>query len=236
VTTTDVLERWAYRAVVRVLGSSPSQGYQPGVLTELVTRCSPMRSLRATLRCGAPVLVARGARLRLHRTASVRGARGSVLMVGVSPMNTRATLVEVAPGGVLEFSGAVTIMSGCYVHVDPGARLTIGSHTFLNADTTLWCAESVTLGEGCAISWNVSISDSDVHTVVRGGRRATSTRPVHIDDHVWLGAGATVLKGVHVGRHGVVGAGSVVRDSVPANSLASGNPARVVADDVSWEL
>jgi acetyltransferase-like isoleucine patch superfamily enzyme len=234
--TAEVLERWAYRAAVRVLGSSPSQGYQVGVLTELVTRCSPVRSLRATLRCGAPVLVARGARLRLHRTSSVRAARGSVLMVGVSPMNTRATLVEVAPRGVLEISGAVTIMSGCYVHVEPDARLTIGSHTFLNADTTLWCAESVTLGEACAISWNVSISDSDVHTVVRAGRRATTTRPVRVDDHVWLGAGVTVLKGAHVGRNSVVGAGSVVREPVPADSLASGNPARVVADDVSWEL
>ena len=230
------LERWAYRAVVRAVGTAPSQGYQPGGLTEILTRCSPWRSLRATRRCGGPVLVARGARLAVDRRATVTMTPGSVLMIGVSPMGSRATLVQLAPGGRLEIDGAVTVMSGCHLHVDGDARLTVGSHTFFNAGTTVWCSGSVTLGHGCAVSWTVTITDSDVHTLVRRGRRVTRTKPVRIGDRVWIGAGATILKGVEIGEGSGVGAGSVVRESLPAGSLAGGDPARVVDDAVDWEL
>lgn len=230
------LERWAYRAVVRVVGSSPSQGYQPGILTEILTRCSPWKSVRATLRCGGPVLVARGARLAVDRRATVTMTPGAVLMLGVSPMASRTTLVQVAPGGRLEIEGAVTVMSGCHVHVDDDARLTLGSHTFFNTGTTVWCSASVTLGQGCAVSWNVTITDSDVHTLVRRGRRVTRTKPVRIGDRVWIGAGATILKGVEIGEGSVVGAAAVVRESLPPHSLGGGDPARVVDDDVDWEL
>jgi UDP-2-acetamido-3-amino-2,3-dideoxy-glucuronate N-acetyltransferase len=44
-----------------------------------------------------------------------------------------------------------------------------------------------------------------------------------------LGANVTVLPGVVVGRRAVVEPGSVVTESVPANAVVSGNPARIVA-------
>jgi acetyltransferase-like isoleucine patch superfamily enzyme len=49
-----------------------------------------------------------------------------------------------------------------------------------------------------------------------------------IEKGCWLGAHVTVLKGVTVGAGSIVGAGSVVTKSVPRNSLAVGNPARVI--------
>ena len=54
------------------------------------------------------------------------------------------------------------------------------------------------------------------------------THPVTIGNNVWICTGAIVLPGVTIGDNSVIGAGSVVTKDIPANSLAVGNPCRVI--------
>ena len=49
-----------------------------------------------------------------------------------------------------------------------------------------------------------------------------------IGNNVWVGGGVTVCPGVTIGDNSVIGAGSVVVHDIPANSIAVGNPARVL--------
>lgn len=49
-----------------------------------------------------------------------------------------------------------------------------------------------------------------------------------IGDNVWLGGNVVVNPGVHIGDNVVIGSGSVVTRDIPANSLAVGNPCKVV--------
>ena len=56
----------------------------------------------------------------------------------------------------------------------------------------------------------------------------TRVSNVTIGDNVFVGAGTIVLPGVTIGSNVVIGAGSVVSQDIPDNSLAMGNPARVV--------
>ena len=51
-----------------------------------------------------------------------------------------------------------------------------------------------------------------------------------VEDNVWIGGGVIILPGVTIGRNSVIGAGSVVTRSVPGNSLAFGNPCKVVKE------
>ncbi|WP_433956069.1 acyltransferase [Janibacter indicus] len=59
-------------------------------------------------------------------------------------------------------------------------------------------------------------------------RQPHVTAPIHVEDDVWVGAGAIVLKGVTIGTGAVVAAGSVVTKSVDEYAIVAGVPARVI--------
>ena len=59
---------------------------------------------------------------------------------------------------------------------------------------------------------------------------AETAKPIHIGNNVWFGGGVKVLPGVTIGDNCVIGAGSVVTHDIPANSLAYGNPCKVVRE------
>lgn len=51
---------------------------------------------------------------------------------------------------------------------------------------------------------------------------------VKIEDNVFIGASSIVLPGVTIGKNSIIGAGSVVTKDIPENSIAVGNPAKVI--------
>ena len=56
------------------------------------------------------------------------------------------------------------------------------------------------------------------------------SKPIHIEDYVWLGGNVTVLPGVTIGAGAVIGAGSVVVKDIPPRVVAAGNPCRVIRE------
>ncbi len=67
------------------------------------------------------------------------------------------------------------------------------------------------------------------------GARRSYRAPIHIGDNVFIGWGSIVLPGVTIGSNVVIGAGSVVSKNIPDNSVAVGNPARVIKDIGSYK-
>lgn len=54
--------------------------------------------------------------------------------------------------------------------------------------------------------------------------RKVITKPVVIEDNVWITANVTILSGVRIGKNSVIGAGSVVTKDIPPDVFAAGNP------------
>jgi maltose O-acetyltransferase len=55
-----------------------------------------------------------------------------------------------------------------------------------------------------------------------------SAKPVTIGNNVWIGGGAIICPGVSIGDNCTIGAGSVVTKDIPSNSIAVGNPCKVI--------
>ncbi|MDE6204196.1 MAG: sugar O-acetyltransferase [Lachnospiraceae bacterium] len=99
-------------------------------------------------------------------------------------------------------------------------RITIGDNVLIASNVQLYtAAHPVELSERLSPGWNSEMDEYFCRTYAR---------PIKIGNGCWLGGGVIVLPGVTIGDGSVIGAGSVVTKDVPENSLAAGNPCRVI--------
>ncbi|MBZ4189100.1 sugar O-acetyltransferase [Niabella beijingensis] len=112
---------------------------------------------------------------------------------------------------------------------DYGINIVIGDNVFFNFNCTILDTMLVTIGDHCMFGPAVQIY-TPLHPMKAAERNSGReyAQPVVIGNNVWVGGNATILPGVHIGDNCVIGAGSVVTRSIPANSFAAGNPARVI--------
>ncbi len=115
----------------------------------------------------------------------------------------------------------------CELVADPGGIIEIGNRVFINYGVSISAHKLVKIGNRCQIGNYTLIMDNDYH---QAGDKTTlgESKPIILEDDVWLGARVIVLKGVTIGQGAVIGAGSVVTRSIPPRSVAVGQPAKVV--------
>ena len=92
---------------------------------------------------------------------------------------------------------------------------------------------SISIGRRCLIAANCQIFDGSGHDlsfddISNRINTKGNTKPIVIEDDVWIGANSIILPGVRVGRGSIIGAGSVVTKEIPSMVHAAGNPARVI--------
>ncbi len=95
---------------------------------------------------------------------------------------------------------------GCYI--DP-------THCFL-----------IEIGDHVTMSIRVVLLAHDASTKKILGY--TKIGQIHIGNNVFIGANTTVLPNVRIGDNCIIGANSIVTKNVPENTVAAGNPARVI--------
>jgi acetyltransferase-like isoleucine patch superfamily enzyme len=105
-----------------------------------------------------------------------------------------------------------------------GAR--VGANTRVNRGCCLDVRGPLLIGDNVSISPEVAIVTTQ-HDLAAADFRLQS-RPVVIEDHVWIGMRATILPGSTIGRGAVVAAGAVVAGAVPPLSVVGGIPARPI--------
>lgn len=161
------------------------------------------------------------------------------LFIGIKPSSgshprIARTKFLTRPGSSVSHTGEkrAQIGPGSVVHLNGDFSM---GDSFVNGFSRIVCDEAITIGDGCNISWECKMMDSDGHQIVYDEDRPSTKEPIVIQDDVWIGRSVIINKGVTVGSGSVVASGSVIVSDVPPNTLVAGNPAEVVRDDVSWE-
>ena len=141
---------------------------------------------------------------------------GSPINIGrcVNVIASHDMKVRISIWGISEGEGRITIGDNCLIC--PGVRL--GSAT------------EIIIEDNCMLAHASYVTDSDWHDIYNRIIPCQKPAPVHIKQNAWVGDSAIICKGVTIGENSVVGAGAVVTSDVPPNTVAAGNPARVVKE------
>lgn len=121
----------------------------------------------------------------------------------------------------------------CYPElVETVPSITIGKNCFIGYYFTILSGATINIGDNVLIASNVLIS-SENHGInpecsIPYMGQKLECKPVNIGEGCWIGEKVCILPGVKVGEKSIIGAGSVVTKSIPAFSIAVGNPAKVI--------
>lgn len=110
-------------------------------------------------------------------------------------------------------------------------ELIIGDNFFARNNLRLTCAKKLKIGSNVTIAGDVFITDyshGTNPTALNYRKTPLDVRPVEIGDGCWIGEKSIVLPGVSIGEKSIIGGGSVVSKSIPAYSIAVGNPCKVI--------
>jgi len=144
--------------------------------------------------------------------------------------------------------GDRSMLAARIVFERPGARLKIGSRSFVGRGL-MSIVDCVEIGDDVMVAWGATIVDHHSHSMrmrerlkdveqwIEGRKDWTGVRiaPVRIESKAWLGFNVSVLPGVVIGEGAIVGACSLVTRSIPAWTVAAGNPAQVLREQSADE-
>ena len=112
---------------------------------------------------------------------------------------------------------------------DFGFMIEGGENGFINYNCTILDTAPVKLGRNILIGPNVQMY-CPMHPLDYK-ERATGVEhgeAITIGDDCWIGGGTVICPGVTIGNRCIIGAGSVVVKDIPDDSVAAGNPARII--------
>ena len=133
--------------------------------------------------------------------------------------------------GKIIFNGKCNFGECFGISVESG-ELSFGNNFYANRNLLIECQKKITFGNNVLIGWNVSIRDTDGHSV----NNKPFIREIEIKNHVWISSDVTVLKGSFITDGSIIACNSTVCGikMTDNNCLIGGTPAKIIKKNVEW--
>ena len=121
-----------------------------------------------------------------------------------------------------------------------GCKIEIGKNTTFESTAIISynSGAEVKIGQKCMFAFNITLYHTDSHPIfdIDTGKIVNKVKKMAIGNHVWIGANATILKNTTIADDCIVGWGSIVSGKFDnSHSVITGNPAKVVKTNVTWD-
>lgn len=189
----------------------------------------------------------RGKNVRIKNAAlSMRGSNISIkgdnitVIIGKGAKLNNVKITITGNNHRLVIGEGVRFVHGGHLKIEDCCNsIEIGNYTTIN-NAFLSCGDkntSVNIGEDCLFSSEVILRTYDNHSIFSHDSdiRLNMGKSITLDSHVWVCYGVTILKGVKIGAGAIIGTWSVVTKDVPPHSIACGNPAKVIKENIKWD-
>jgi len=98
----------------------------------------------------------------------------------------------------------------------------MNAHNYIQARNGIILGNNLRIGPGVGlISASHSLDNYDMHE---------KTSPIIIGNNVWIGMNAVIMPAIKIGDNVIIGAGSIVTSDIPSDSVAAGNPCKVIRE------
>lgn len=147
---------------------------------------------------------------------------------GKGSLIRRRTRMDVLPFNDFSLGAQSTIEDFSTINNGVGSVF-IGDRTRIGMSNVL--IGPVTVGNDVMFAQNIVLSGlnhgyEDIN--LPPSKQAVETKPIVVEDEVWIGANAVVTSGVTIGKHSIIAAGCVVVKDVPPYSIVGGNPGKIL--------
>lgn len=113
---------------------------------------------------------------------------------------------------------------------DYGHHISLGKNVYFNFNCVILDCARVSIGNNVFFAPNVQIytAQHPISDIPKRNDFVEIAKEISIGNNCWIGGNVVILAGVEIGDNCTIGAGSVVTKSIPPNSVAVGNPCRVI--------
>ena len=132
----------------------------------------------------------------------------------------------------------------CYlqgpVQFDYGVFTYVGDNFYSNFNFTVLdtcpvkIGDNVFFGPNCTVATPLHYLEPEKRRFITGEDGSLYDiefgKPVTVGNDCWIASNVVICAGVTIGDNCVIGAGSVVTRDIPSNSLAAGNPCKVIRE------